>query len=116
VSRHRYRSVRYYPRPDATWARFEPWMTTLVDLDTGRVPGVVDGRDSTGVVTLAVGGGEYVPGHESGYLARSVTMTAMSSGPSADAGSRAPHRGARRDRSSWCWAGVPLIAAPGAFR
>src|SRR3954470_3464098 len=33
------------------WRRYEPWMTTLVDADTGRVLGVVDGRDSAGVGT-----------------------------------------------------------------
>ncbi|WP_250446581.1 ISL3 family transposase [Actinotalea sp. C106] len=49
VDEHRYRSVKYFRRPDGTWRRFEPWMTTLVDLDTGRVLGVVDGRDSAGV-------------------------------------------------------------------
>lgn len=49
VDEHRYRSVRYFRAADGTWARFEPWMTTLVDLDTGRVLGVVDGRDSAGV-------------------------------------------------------------------
>ncbi|MHC6220600.1 transposase [Arthrobacter sp. MMS24-S77] len=31
------------------WMRFEPWMTTIVDVDTGQVLGVVDGRDHTGV-------------------------------------------------------------------
>jgi len=49
IDEHRYRSVRYFRRPDGTWARFEPWMTTFVDLDTGGVLGVVDGRDSAGV-------------------------------------------------------------------
>src|SRR3954447_10058864 len=33
------------------WRRYEPWMTTLVDADTGRVLGVVAGRDSAGVGT-----------------------------------------------------------------
>ncbi len=49
IDEHRYRSVRYFRRPDGAWRRYEPWMTTLVDTDTGRVLGVVDGRDSTGV-------------------------------------------------------------------
>lgn len=49
VDEHRYRSVRYFRTTDGAWARFEPWMTTFVDLDTGRVLGVVDGRDSAGV-------------------------------------------------------------------
>jgi hypothetical protein len=31
------------------WTRFEPWMTTIVDLDTGQVLSVVDGRDHKGV-------------------------------------------------------------------
>jgi len=49
VDEHRYRSVRFFRQPDGGWRRYEPWMTTLVDADTGRVLGVVDGRDSTGV-------------------------------------------------------------------
>jgi transposase len=49
VDEHRYRSVRYFREPDGSWRRYEPWMTTLVDADTGRVLGVVDGRDSAGV-------------------------------------------------------------------
>ncbi len=49
VDEHRYRSVRFFRGPDGGWRRYEPWMTTLVDADTGRVLGVVDGRDSAGV-------------------------------------------------------------------
>ena len=51
VDEHRYRSVRWFRDPaDSTrWRRFEPWMTTFVDLDTGQVLGVVDGRDSAAV-------------------------------------------------------------------
>jgi transposase len=49
VDEHRYRSVRYFRDTDGSWRRYEPWMTTLVDADTGRVLGVVDGRDSAGV-------------------------------------------------------------------
>ncbi len=49
VDEHRYRSVRFFRETDGTWRRYEPWMTTLVDTDTGRVLGVVDGRDSAGV-------------------------------------------------------------------
>ena len=49
VDEHRYRSVRFFRDPDGGWRRYEPWMTTLVDTDTGRVLGVVDGRDSAGV-------------------------------------------------------------------
>src|SRR3712207_7491796 len=40
VDEHRYRSVRYFRDPDGGWRRYEPWMTTLVDADTGRVLGV----------------------------------------------------------------------------
>jgi hypothetical protein len=29
--------------------RYEPWMTTIVDLDTGQVLGAGDGRDHTAV-------------------------------------------------------------------
>lgn len=49
VDEHRYRSVRFFRQPEGGWQRYEPWMTTLVDADTGRVLGVVDGRDSAGV-------------------------------------------------------------------
>src|SRR3954462_11727563 len=49
VDEYRYRSVRFFREPDGGWRRYEPWMTTLVDADTGRVVGVVDGRDSAGV-------------------------------------------------------------------
>jgi transposase len=49
VDEHRYRSVRFFRDPAGGWRRYEPWMTTLVDADTGRVLGVVDGRDSAGV-------------------------------------------------------------------
>lgn len=49
IDEHRYRSVRFYREPDGPWRRFEPWMSTLVDADTGRVLGVVDGRDSAGI-------------------------------------------------------------------
>jgi transposase len=50
IDEHRYRSVRWYREAEGSpWVRVEPWMTTIVDLDTGRVLGIVDGRDSTGV-------------------------------------------------------------------
>ena len=50
IDEHRYRSVRFWRKDESSpWVRIEPWMTTIVDLDTGRVLGVVDGRDSTGV-------------------------------------------------------------------
>jgi transposase len=51
VDEHRYRSVRFFRDEHGGWRRHEPWMTTLVDADTGRVLGVVDGRDSAGVGT-----------------------------------------------------------------
>jgi transposase len=50
VDEHRYRSVRFFRDPVTHgWCRYEPWMTTLVDLDTAQVLGVVDGRGSAGV-------------------------------------------------------------------
>ncbi|MFD1846663.1 ISL3 family transposase [Arthrobacter flavus] len=50
IDEHRFRSVRFFQDPATkAWTRYEPWMSTLVDLDTGQVLGVVDGRDSTGV-------------------------------------------------------------------
>jgi transposase len=49
IDEHRYRSVRWFRNEQGSWRRFEPWMTTFVDLDTGAVLGVVDGRDSAGV-------------------------------------------------------------------
>ncbi len=51
IDEHRYRSVRFYREPSGAWRRYEPWMTTFVDATTGRVLGVVDGRDSTAVAT-----------------------------------------------------------------
>lgn len=49
IDEHRYRSVRWFRTDEGAWRRFEPWMTTLVDLATGQVLGIVDGRDSTAV-------------------------------------------------------------------
>lgn len=49
IDEHRYRSVRWFRTDQGSWRRFEPWMTTLVDLDTGQVLGIVDGRDSAAV-------------------------------------------------------------------
>lgn len=45
IDEHRYRRVRWFRNPAGGWRRFEPWMSTLVDLATGQVLGVVDGRD-----------------------------------------------------------------------
>lgn len=50
IDEHRYRSVRFFRDQSGAWRRYEPWMTTLVDLTTGQVLGVVQGRDSTAVV------------------------------------------------------------------
>jgi transposase len=50
IDEHRYRSVRFFQDPGTkVWTRYEPWMTTIVDLDTGQVLGIVDGRDHKGV-------------------------------------------------------------------
>jgi len=45
---HRPRSVRYCRTPAGGWRPFETWTTTIVDVTTGQVVGVVDGRDSAG--------------------------------------------------------------------
>ena len=37
IDEHRYRSVRFFREPSGTWRRFEPWMSTIVDIDTGQV-------------------------------------------------------------------------------
>ena len=49
VDEHRYRSVRFYRKESGAWARYEPWMSTIVDVSTGQVLAVVDGRGSAGV-------------------------------------------------------------------
>ena len=50
IDEHRFRSVRFFKDPQTgQWKRYEPWMTTIVDLDTGQILGIVDGRDSKGV-------------------------------------------------------------------
>lgn len=49
IDEHRYRSVRYWRDEHNTWRRYEPWMSTIVDVDTGSVLGVVDGRGAGGV-------------------------------------------------------------------
>jgi transposase len=52
IDEHRFRSVRFFRDADTGgWRRVEPWMTTFVNLQTGQVIGVVDGRDSTAVAT-----------------------------------------------------------------
>ncbi|WP_437773422.1 transposase family protein [Arthrobacter sp. KNU40] len=53
IDEHRFRSVRYFQDAESkAWTRFEPWMTTIVDLDTGQVLGVVDGRQRRRGVAL----------------------------------------------------------------
>lgn len=54
IDEHRFRSVRWFKDPAdpvGSWQRIEPWMTTFVDLATGEVIDVVDGRDSRAVAT-----------------------------------------------------------------
>ena len=49
IDEHRYRSVRWFRADDGGWRRLEPWMSTIVDADSGQVLGIVDGRDSAAV-------------------------------------------------------------------
>ena len=49
IDEHRYRRVRWFRNEHGGWRRVEPWMSTIVNADTGRVLGVVDGRDSAAV-------------------------------------------------------------------
>ena len=49
IDEHRYRSVRFYRTETGAWARYEPWMSTIVDVTSGQVLAVVDGRGSAGV-------------------------------------------------------------------
>ena len=49
IDEHRFRSVRWFKDPAGSWRRIEPWMTTFVDLATGEVIDVVDGRDAASV-------------------------------------------------------------------
>lgn len=50
IDEHRYRRVRWYRDVDTgAWSRVEPWMTTIVNVRSGQVLGVVDGRDSAAV-------------------------------------------------------------------
>ena len=52
IDEHRFRSVLYFRDPESSlWIRHEPWMTTTVDLDTGQLLGIVDGRDHRGAAT-----------------------------------------------------------------
>lgn len=49
IDEHRFRRVRFFRDDTGAWRRVEPWMTTFVDLDTGAVLGIVDGRDGKAV-------------------------------------------------------------------
>jgi len=49
IDEHRFRTVRWFRDDAGGWRRIEPWMTTMVDLATGEVIDVVDGRDSAAV-------------------------------------------------------------------
>ena len=50
IDEHRYRTVRWFKDPDTgAWQRVEPWMSTFVNVASGQVLGIVDGRDSTAV-------------------------------------------------------------------
>ncbi|KFC49990.1 hypothetical protein GY12_23450, partial [Micrococcus luteus] len=49
IDEHRYRTVRWFRTDQGSLETFEPWMTTLVNLATGQVLGIVDGRNSAAV-------------------------------------------------------------------
>ncbi len=50
IDAHRYRSVPFFQDPARkVWTRYERWTITIVDLHTGQVRGIVDGRDHKGV-------------------------------------------------------------------
>lgn len=50
IDEHRYARARYFrDDPSGKWRRVEPWKSTLVNLDTGQVLGVVDGRSAAPV-------------------------------------------------------------------
>ena len=51
IDEHRFRTVRCYRDDAGAWQRIEPWMTTLTDLASRQVIGVVDGRGSAAVKT-----------------------------------------------------------------
>jgi len=56
IDEHRYRSVRWFKDPDTkAWHRVEPWMTTFVNVASGQVLGIVDGRDSAAVEAWLTG-------------------------------------------------------------
>ncbi len=49
IDEHRYRSVRFCGGDTRASELYEPWMTIIVDLDTGQVLGIANGLDSEGV-------------------------------------------------------------------
>jgi transposase len=49
IDEHLYRRVRWYREENRGWRRVEPWMSTIVNADSGQVLGIVDGRDSAAV-------------------------------------------------------------------
>lgn len=49
IDEHRFRTVKFFRDDHGAWKRVEPWMTTFVNLQTGQVIGVVDGRDGAAV-------------------------------------------------------------------
>jgi transposase len=49
IDEHRYRRVRWFRDDHGGWRRVEPWMSTIVNADSGQVLGIVDGRDSAAV-------------------------------------------------------------------
>lgn len=52
IDEHRFRTVRWFRDPDThTWKRVEPWMTTFVNLQTGQVIGIVEGRHCAAVAS-----------------------------------------------------------------
>jgi hypothetical protein len=71
IDEHRYRSARFFHDPATkAWKRYEPWMTTIVDLDTGQVLGIVD------AVTARAWETGCLPAHWSGGLGcRSLRST-----------------------------------------
>jgi transposase len=49
IDEHRYRRVRWFRDESGGWRRVEPWMTSIVNADSGQILGIVDGRDSAAV-------------------------------------------------------------------
>jgi transposase len=49
IDEHRYRAVRWFRDEAGGWRRVEPWMTTIVNADSGQILGIVDGRHSAAV-------------------------------------------------------------------